>query len=108
MNFKIKFNKNSKIPVIKLNGDVTADNIHILSKKLDGLAGSEYSKVAVDVSEINYIDSHGLGVFVFSWNMMKQNNKELIFLNPQGFIKDMLEGTNLYKVLTIVYGEENL
>ena len=102
MNFKIKTKKHNNIPVIKLIGEVAAQNIHALSKKLESLIESKHPIVVVDLNETRYIDSHGLGVFVYSWKMIEKNNKKLIFLNSQEFIRNMFEGTNLNQILTIV------
>ena len=102
MNFKIKTKKHDGIPIIKLIGDVAAQNIHALSKKLESLIEGNHPVIVIDLNETQYIDSHGLGVFVYSWKMMEKNNKKLIFLNSQEFIRSMFEGTNLDQILTIV------
>ncbi len=102
MNFKIKIKKHNGIPIIKLIGNVAAQNIHTLSKKLESFIENKYPTIVIDLNETKYIDSHGLGVFVYSWKMMEKNNKKLIFLNSQEFISNMFEGTNLNQILTIV------
>ena len=102
MNFKIKMKKHNNIPIIKLIGEVAAQNIHALSKKLESLIDGNHPIIVVDLNETRYIDSHGLGVFVYSWKMMKNKNKRLVFLNSQEFIRNMFEGTNLHQILTIV------
>jgi anti-anti-sigma factor len=100
--------KHNTIPVIKLIGDVAAQNIHTLSKKLESLIEGKHPTIVIDLNETKYIDSHGLGVFVYSWKMMEKNNNKLIFLNSQEFIRNMFEGTNLNQILTIVDNLEKI
>lgn len=93
---------------MKISGELVAREVNILSKKFESLGKGKCNTVVVDLSETNYIDSHGLGVFVYAWKMFEQKNKELIFLNPQGFIRDMFMGTNLNQILRVVDNLEEL
>lgn len=108
MSCKIKIKKYKNIPILKIIGQVTASSIHTLSQKLESLAKSKHHTIVVDLNETNYIDSHGLGVFVYAWKMMEENNHELVFLNPQGFIRDIFEGTNLHQILKIIDNLEEI
>ncbi len=108
MSCKIKLKKIKNVPILKIIGDVTSAEINTLSKKLHSLIKKKAHKIVVDLSETNYIDSHGLGVFIYAWKIMEENNHELIFLNPQGFIRDMFVGTNLQNFLRIVNNLEEI
>lgn len=105
---KIKLKKNNGIPIVKIIGNLTFNSIVGLSKKMENLSKSQCETIVVDLSETDYIDSHGLGVFVYTWKMMEQNEKELIFLNPKGFIKSMFQGTNLHEIFKVVDSLEEL
>lgn len=102
MNYKIKVKKQKEYTMLKLIGDITAQNIHTLSKKLESLNKSKQNTIVIDLSETNYIDSHGLGVFVYAWKTMEKNDKALVFLNPHDFVRNIFKGTNLDKLLRIV------
>lgn len=108
MSCKIKVKKYNHIPILKISGELGAEDIATLSKKLESLAKGKHRTTVVDLSETNYIDSHGLGVFVYIWKMMEKNNHELVFLNPQGFIRNMFEGTHLSQILKVIDNLEEL
>ena len=108
MTCKIKVKKQKNISIIKISGDLSAQEVNTLSKKLESLGKGKSPIVVVDLSETDYIDSHGLGVFVYAWKMMEQQNHELVFLNPQGFIRTMFMGTNLHQILRVIDSLEEL
>ena len=108
MSCKIKTKKLRKIQVLKFSGEIEAPDINTISKKLESLSKGKHRTIVVDLNDISFIDSHGLGVFVYFWKMMEKNNRELVFLKPQGFMQTIFEGTNLHQILKIVDNLEDL
>ena len=108
MSLKIKIKNVNNIPVVTLIGQVVGTDVNTLSKKLETLAKSDHAVVVIDLNDANYIDSHGLGVFVYTLKTMEANNKRLVFLNPQGLIRDIFYETNLNKVLPVINNLEEL
>jgi anti-anti-sigma factor len=108
MSLKIKMKKHGIIPVIQIEGDAVGREVMKISKKLESYLKTDDATIAVDLSETFVIDSYGLGIFVFSWKQFLSQGRKLVFINPQGFIKDLFEGTNLSKVITIVDSIEAL
>ena len=108
MSCKIKTKKYNNVQLLKISGEIEAPDINTISKKLESLVKSNYHTIAVDLNEVKYIDSHGLGVFVYFWKMMEEKNRELVFVKPRGVIKTIFEGTNLYQILHIVDNLEDL
>ncbi len=102
MGLKIKTKKHGEIPVVQIVGEAVGRDVAKISKKLDSLLNASDPVVAVDLSETEVIDSYGLGVFVFSWKQFATQKKQLVFVNPQGFVKNLFDGTNLTKVINIV------
>ncbi len=108
MSCKIKTKKYDNVYLLKLSGEIEAPDINTISKKLESLLNSKYHTIAIDLNEVKYIDSHGLGVFVYYWKMMEKNDRELVFVKPSGVIKTIFEGTNLDQILNIVDSPEDL
>jgi anti-anti-sigma factor len=108
MGMKIKIKKHGEIPVIQIEGDAIGREVVKISKKLESYLKTQEPVIAIDLSETDSIDSYGLGVFVFSWKQLSSQNRKLVFVNPQGFIKNLFVGTNLTKVFTIVESLEAL
>jgi anti-anti-sigma factor len=102
MSLKIRVRKHNDIPVIQIIGDAVGRNVVKISKKLDSYLKTEDPMIAVDLSEADVIDSYGLGVFVFSWKQFSSQKRRLVFVNPQVYVKNLFDGTNLTKIITIV------
>lgn len=102
MSCKIKTRKYKSLPVIQLEGEITAIDAPVISKKIESVAKKKASSIIVDLTNTSFIDSYGLGVFIYSWKKLKENNCELIFLNPQDFIKNIFHGTNLGNVFKTI------
>ena len=108
MSFRLKLRKIGAIPVLVVIGDITGKNIGKMTVKLEGLLKLDTDKIVVDLSQVTFVDSHGLGVFVFFFRRLSEQSRELVFLNPSEFIADLFFGSNLSKVFTIVDNEDML
>lgn len=108
MSLKIKIKKHNDIPVVQIIGQAVGQDVAKISKKLEPYLTSSELKIAIDLTETTAIDSYGLGVFVFSWKQFSLQNRQLIFVNPQGFVRDLFEDTNLDKVLITSESIESL
>jgi anti-sigma B factor antagonist len=108
MSCKIRLRRHGDTPLVELEGDVTVDDIAAVSKKIKSLQKGKALRVAIDLSETTFIDSHGLGVFVYFWKTFEEQKRELVFLNPPQFLRTMFEGTNLNDVFRIVDSLEDL
>jgi anti-sigma B factor antagonist len=108
MGLKIKVKKHNDVPVIEIIGEAVGQDVVKITKKLESyLAGNDLI-IVLDLTETTVVDSFGLGVFVFSWKQFSEQNRKLVFYNPQGYVRDLFEGTNLDKVLKIVESLDTL
>jgi anti-anti-sigma factor len=73
---------------------------------MEGLYKKNPSKLIVDVSEADFIDSHGIGIIVYYHTLMQKSNATLIILNgnpnPVAYMTRLFEMTNLNKVLNVI------
>ena len=108
MSFRIKIRKTSSAVILSLSGDITGSSVGKISAKLESIQKMFPGTIAIDLSETTFIDSHGLGVFVFFYRRLSEENRRLVFLKPSEFILDLFSGSNLVKIFTIVNSEEEL
>lgn len=108
MSIKIRIRKVKEVPVLELGGDVTGEHIVKITSRLESLIKEHPGSVAVDLTNTTFIDSHGLGAFVYCWRLLHQDKRQLIFINPQTFIRNMFAGTNLDKIFKVVNSDEEL
>ena len=102
MSSRIRIAKHNKIPVVKLSGEFMSQRTPELSKRLQGLIDDEHDIIAIDMSEADYLDSYCLGVFVYSWKLMHEAGREIVFVNPSEFVTDLLSETKLSFMIRVV------
>jgi anti-anti-sigma factor len=102
MGIKIKHRKMNEFHLLEVSGKVASEDAIKISRTIEGIKDKPGDKVVVDLSGINYLDSHWMGVFVYSWKLLRENNKELIFVIPPGFILDLFRNSNLDRTFRIV------
>jgi anti-sigma B factor antagonist len=88
--------------VFEITGKVTSTDSLQISKRVQAIAKKRYPKVIIDLTNVEYIDSQWLGIFVYTWKLLHENNKELIFLIPPGFIRNLFMASNLGMVFKVI------
>lgn len=108
MNFKVCVNRNNDIPVLKIYGEIRKENLNKITAKMDSFRKNKVKKIIVDLSETEFIDSYGLGAFVYIWHQYEEESIEMIFMNPHGFIKELLADSSLTKIFKIIESEDEI
>jgi anti-sigma B factor antagonist len=108
MSFKINTRKSGEIPVLGVVGELSGENVGKIAARLEKLRKADYKTIAVDLSRTTFIDSHGLGVFIYCWRLLENEKRNLVFVNPQGFILNMFHNTNLDRLFKVVDSLEAL
>ena len=87
--------------VLEVTGDLDAANSQILRDALVGGIDREGGVIVVDMTEVNYIDSVGLGTLVAGLKRANEHGARLRFVvtNPQ--IQKVLNITGLVRVLDV-------
>lgn len=93
---------NSEQVVISPVGNIDFSNSQDLKDKLLDLFKKDYKKVILDFSEVESIDSSGLGKLLLFHKKLKEKEGRLIIRNVESdYIKNMFEMIHLNKVITI-------
>jgi anti-anti-sigma factor len=102
MGFKTKMRKVKGIPVLEVCGDFAGENAAKAALVLDEMRTFSKGSIAVDLKRTIFIDSVGLGVLVYCWRLLGNENREMLFVKPQGFVLTMFRNTSLDKVFKVV------
>ncbi len=86
---------------LSISGEVDIYTSQSLKEKLYSVIESNKCDLLIDCSELNYIDSTGLGIFVGSLKKVKENNGKIYISNLKEKIKKLFVITGLDKLFII-------
>jgi anti-sigma B factor antagonist len=87
--------------VVEVKGEVDLFTAPKLREHIVGLVEKDQLKIAVDLEEVEFMDSTGLGVLVGVLRRLKERDGELALLGPRGSVLRVLTVTGLNKVFAI-------
>lgn len=93
MALSLKTEKNDQRVLVLIDGEVDVSNAQELSKTLDDAIAQSPAAIEVDLAQVPYIDSTGIGVLVKSAHIASEKNCEFCVSNPQ---------SNVLRVLTLL------
>jgi anti-sigma B factor antagonist len=80
--------------IVHCTGKITLDTAELLRKTVKPLL-SQGTRVALDLANVSYVDSSGLGTIVGLYASAKAANCQLKLVNLSGRLKDLLSITHL-------------
>lgn len=94
------------ITVVDLSGRIAlGEGSALLRKTIRELLEDGNTKIILNLGDINYIDSSGIGELVSGFTAVRSRQGELKLLNLTRKVKDLLQITKLFTVFE-VYTEE--
>ena len=107
MAMKITRRQVDGVTILDLNGRITlGDGEVVLRETIQDLAKEGDRRILLNLGNVPYIDSTGLGELVRAYTTMRKRGAEVKLLNLTKKIHDLLELTKLYTVFD-VYGDED-
>lgn len=91
-----------QVKVVKLRGRLNlGDAVDRLRETLDDLMGSGDTRILLDLSEVPWIDSSGIGLLVKILTSAKQRGGSIKLLNPSKFTVQTLKMISLLDLFEI-------
>lgn len=101
MDLSIKVDSDNEVSYIHLAGEVDAYTAPKLKEAVLPKTKTENHLVQVDLSEVNYMDSTGLGVFISALKSTKENSSHLKLVHLQDRVARLFRITGLDEVIDI-------
>ncbi|MFD1361726.1 STAS domain-containing protein [Lentibacillus salinarum] len=101
MNLQIDVADRIDKSVISLSGEVDAYTAPQLKETLLSLTNVEGQQTEVDLEDVHYMDSTGLGVFISALKSTKENNSAMRLVNLQDRVLRLFQITGLDDIMTI-------
>ena len=103
---EIKTENQDGVHIIHVDGDIDAGSSIHLDNALREAGENEVAKIAVDLTNLNYISSAGLGVFVSHLDEFDLKQIKLVIYGIQEAVKQVFDILGLEKIITIKEGRE--
>ena len=98
MEIKTRVYKN--VLYVSLVGELDEHSAVYTRETLDNILDSEkFDQVIVDLSELDFMDSTGIGVMIGRYKRLKSNDIPLYLTNPNKHIDKIFDMTGLYKIM---------
>ena len=82
-----------------LVGEVDISNAHYFKRQIEAALNEKKQSITIDLSELTYIDSTGLGVIIGAYGTIKKDGLSVKVLNPRENVKKLLNISGLDKIL---------
>jgi anti-sigma B factor antagonist len=93
--------KIDEIIIIHMKGKLTISNAEDLLSELDSLINQKENKFVLDMSEIDFVDSIGLGAIVRFWKKLLKIDGQVKLSNLKPKITTMFQLTRIDNILQI-------
>ncbi len=102
MSFKATARDVSGVTVVDLSGRITlGEGSAMLREMVRDLLQKNQRKIVLNLADISYIDSSGIGELVSGFTTVKNHGGELKLLNLTKKVHDLLQITKLYTVFDV-------
>jgi len=101
-NLKTSTRQVDGVAIVDLSGRITLGEASVVVRDvINDLMGNGNKKIVLNLAEVNYVDSSGIGVLVSGFSSVRKQGAELKLLNITQRIRDLLQITNLYSLFDI-------
>ena len=88
--------------IVKLTGDLDALSISAIRPELEQIAEGEHPpQIIIDLEQVGFIDSSGIGAIVFLFKRLKSGGRCLTLIGARGQPKHLLELLRIHQVISI-------
>lgn len=106
MGLTIKTRRQGEFYFISLLGRVIGLDAKKFKKKIGSILKKKFHTLIIDISQTEFIDSHGLGTLIYYHTFLQKEGRKLILYNnnpnPQSYMTRLLEITHLNDIIKIV------
>jgi len=95
-----------EVTVVDLSGRIVlGDGSALLRKTIRGLLDDQRKRILLNLADVDYIDSSGIGELVSGFTAVKNQGGDLKLLHLTKKVRDLLQITKLYTVFDVFTDE---
>ena len=92
--------------VLRVVGSINQMEVYRFSRALRDVEQHEHPYVAVDITRVEYLESHALGILVSHFLALQRQGRELVFFSSNdatsNYVVNLLESTRLCEMIRII------
>lgn len=92
---------------VHISGFLDAHTVDQFEKEMDTLLEKQYVKFIMDLSDLNYISSAGIGVLMVLLQQLRRRHGDLVLLRPSSKVYKILDLLGFTKIFNIVNDQES-
>ncbi len=93
---------NRDVGILHIEGDIVFENSNPAKEEAkDKLRQAEVDKLVLDMSDVSYLDSSGIGFVITLFKFIREKNGELVLTNMNEKVKRVCELTKLGEIIDI-------
>lgn len=97
---QIKSRVHNNTLYVLLCGELDEHSASYTKLTLDKLfLGTNFQKIVIDLSELSFMDSTGIGVLIGRYKKMKDKNIPIYICNPSSHVEKIFKMTGLYEIM---------
>jgi len=102
VNLKVSTRQVDGVSIVDCSGRITlGEGSVVLRDTVKGLLSKGQKKILLNLGDVNYIDSSGIGELVSAYTTVKNQGGELKLLKLTKKVHDLLQITKLYTVFEV-------
>jgi len=101
MNLEINVDQTDQKSIVEVSGEIDVYTAHKLTEKLLPLTEEKGEFVQVDLKDVTYMDSTGLGVFISAYKSAKANESELELINARDRVLRLFIITGIHEIINL-------
>ncbi len=102
----VSANTENDILYIRLKGELDHSKARVLKERLYKYTDStKIKKVVLEMQNMDFMDSTGVGLIMGLYKRLKSNNKLLYFHSPSSQIDKILKVSGLYSIIPVIKQE---
>jgi anti-sigma B factor antagonist len=92
---ELRIRKSQEIYIIDVQGELDLYNSYKLKELLGKMLEKKIERFIINLDEVEYIDSSGIGALIYIFSTLKKLNHKLAITNIHGSVKRVIEMTKL-------------
>jgi anti-anti-sigma factor len=91
---------------LALIGKIDVAGLHAIDVKFHGYTAARRKPTLVDLSQVDFINSLGMGMFVSCAQSLRRFRANMVLLNPQPLVEEAMRSVGLHQAVPIAQSLE--